>query len=1278
MSYAKAIFPYHTGVIGDLDLQVDDVIEVLEQVDQNWLRGKIKDRIGLVPCKFVERLPTVNIDQNQSLYIAHTDYRSSHEGDLQFRRGDLLIVHEHLPNEWFRGSLHFDLPGTTYRPTGIFPSTFVTLIKSNKNSIAQNETQVSSSQNNLLLFDESPIKFVRVICDIKPSGSNELGCFEDEVLAVIENDINQSEWLVVKNAFNSIGRIKRIYVEPIDGRQSDDELNNLLFVPNIKSNQYQKSDSNSLDSIQELVEKEFDKLMNKDNKTEQTHFTSPPPAPPPLSSVYNSSQINYSQQYPSSLRSSYINSNNNNNILDVQSLYTSVPLNHFSTNNQYIFTSNTKNISNVCHTPSTTSSISSFDDAPPVKPRLSLRPQLPPPPPPPSLFIPTFPLSTPPLRGPTRPAPKPPIQTKISYRTINNPFNKNSSHDETISTRDSCDTESSSTRTDFFDIELQNLHNQLLIDDQVDKTDINIIQRRRQHAISELLSTERDYIRDLDLLIETFLNSNSISCPDSVNKKLLFGNIRDIKDLSHRLLNQLEFEYTKNQQNDDAHCCIGQIFNVLIDQLKTIYAEYCRNHEWVHIYIRKHGNDEKLQKYLQDGLCRIRLQKSNIFDVSALLLRPIQRIVRYPLILNELFKNTSSDHIDYIHLKEAISNLISMVDFINEYKRRKEIAVKSISNSNVTDDNMEPYHVTIFRRTTSMPPLPRLSSANLIRREHQQLSHCSRLVSKYQRREKDEALTNKLYKLNMHTMRKKSARISMRLSSAFGLSTHTIDERFNFEEQRFRAIDKFLRLFVRNAYTCMEALKETFVTEVNVAEDFQELLSDKMPDLAQQFVRSKRSLLENAFTEFCTHMESCVANPINTLIKLFVLPSNLISKRHDKLLDYDSAQSAYEKVKDQQSRQAKQVLDLAKKTYEALNSQLLEELPILYEHSCEILSICLKAFIVGHLRLIQHMRTNIQYILNQTTSPAISGQLSWLQIVERFTSKNSSAAEQLFQLTITAKNFSDKLKNLSTTRISSMNNVYNSNRDTYMQTDEIRRLLRSRYAEKDLYTVIRDYGNATNNRTTEIIVRSGDLVAVVNQNDINTKDSNAANWFVDNGINRGLLPRSILIPLSSNDRSGLLSHTPPTPLRHDIGMPTRLSLSSAHANPAFNYDQSHHGNSKHLLKRAHSEPQTGLINSSNDVENERIYLNQINECHQYASIDLDDSIISESTEEEQIYVAMYDFECTSDGVLSLHAGERLKILRRLDDGGNDDWWYVEKLNDTRQRGYVPANYIQAI
>jgi hypothetical protein len=159
---------------------------------------------------------------------------------------------------------------------------------------------------------------------------------------------------------------------------------------------------------------------------------------------------------------------------------------------------------------------------------------------------------------------------------------------------------------------------------------------------------------------------------------------------------------------------------------------------------------------------------------------------------------------------------------------------------------------------------------------------------------------------------------------------------------------------------------------------------------------------------------------------------------------------------------------------------------------------------------------------------------------------------------------------------------------------------------------------------------------VVNQNEISTKNLNAVNWFVDNGstkidfvlkifrilylVMRGLVPRTILIPLSSGDRSGLLSHTPPTPLRHDIGMPTRASLPSAHTNPAFSFDQSRHENRKHGLVRANTEPQTCLINSSNDFETERIYLNQINESHQYASIDLEDSILSESNEDERVKI----------------------------------------------------------
>jgi len=55
-------------------------------------------------------------------------------------------------------------------------------------------------------------------------------------------------------------------------------------------------------------------------------------------------------------------------------------------------------------------------------------------------------------------------------------------------------------------------------------------------------------------------------------------------------------------------------------------------------------------------------------------------------------------------------------------------------------------------------------------------------------------------------------------------------------------------------------------------------------------------------------------------------------------------------------------------------------------------------------------------------SPINLEQLNWQKILERFTIKTNSSTEQIFQLTITAKNFSEKLKNLSTIQIS---NLYN-------------------------------------------------------------------------------------------------------------------------------------------------------------------------------------------------------------------------------------------------------------
>ena len=71
-----------------------------------------------------------------------------------------------------------------------------------------------------------------------------------------------------------------------------------------------------------------------------------------------------------------------------------------------------------------------------------------------------------------------------------------------------------------------------------------------------------------------------------------------------------------------------------------------------------------------------------------------------------------------------------------------------------------------------------------------------------------------------------------------------------------------------------------------------------------------------------------VATPLESLLALFQDPLHLMYKRRDKLLDYDHMQYALEHAEElEKIKQLQEDCLLAKRNYEALNAQLLEELP---------------------------------------------------------------------------------------------------------------------------------------------------------------------------------------------------------------------------------------------------------------------------------------------------------------------------------------------------------------
>ena len=64
--------------------------------------------------------------------------------------------------------------------------------------------------------------------------------------------------------------------------------------------------------------------------------------------------------------------------------------------------------------------------------------------------------------------------------------------------------------------------------------------------------------------------------------------------------------------------------------------------------------------------------KSKGLDVSSYLIKPVQRICKYPLLLEQLLKFTPKDHNDYEKLFQATQKMNSVVDVINKGKRQLE------------------------------------------------------------------------------------------------------------------------------------------------------------------------------------------------------------------------------------------------------------------------------------------------------------------------------------------------------------------------------------------------------------------------------------------------------------------------------------------------------------------------------------------------------------------------------------------------------------------------------
>ncbi|NWU87321.1 PKHG3 protein, partial [Onychorhynchus coronatus] len=213
-------------------------------------------------------------------------------------------------------------------------------------------------------------------------------------------------------------------------------------------------------------------------------------------------------------------------------------------------------------------------------------------------------------------------------------------------------------------------------------------------VVLEIVESERTYARDLRSIVEGYLGKiidaeEPVLRPEQVSA--LFGNIEDIYELSSTLLQNLE-----SCASDPVAVAVCFVTR---SQEFTIYTQYCNNYpRWVGTQgcgqgggqglggglslLPAHSSVAALAECMRSKVqarflreCQERLRHA--LPLGAYLLKPVQRILKYHLLLQEIarhFEHKAGD--DYELVLEAIDTMTCVAWYINDMKRKHEHAIR--------------------------------------------------------------------------------------------------------------------------------------------------------------------------------------------------------------------------------------------------------------------------------------------------------------------------------------------------------------------------------------------------------------------------------------------------------------------------------------------------------------------------------------------------------------------------------------------------------------------------
>ncbi|XP_034028292.1 rho guanine nucleotide exchange factor 25 [Thalassophryne amazonica] len=164
---------------------------------------------------------------------------------------------------------------------------------------------------------------------------------------------------------------------------------------------------------------------------------------------------------------------------------------------------------------------------------------------------------------------------------------------------------------------------------------------KSMYVLKELIETEKTYVADLGLIVEGYMGTmNSKGIPEDMKgkDKIVFGNIHQIFDW-HKdyFLGELEKCLAEPER-------LAQLF-IKHERRLHMYVVYCQN---------KPKSEHIVSEYIESYFEELRQQLGHRLQLNDLLIKPVQRIMKYQLLLKDFLKYYTKAGMDTEELEKAV------------------------------------------------------------------------------------------------------------------------------------------------------------------------------------------------------------------------------------------------------------------------------------------------------------------------------------------------------------------------------------------------------------------------------------------------------------------------------------------------------------------------------------------------------------------------------------------------------------------------------------------------